>query len=454
MRAIAPILFVASAIFAQPPAIRTGAVFNSASRTPSMLPGGAIARGALFEIEGVRLGSSAQTTSVSVAGHSVPLIAVSPRHIQARMTANVPIGEVTLLVSVDGHLSAPYPLRVVNGNFAFFGRPASAAPGETITLSGTGLGPSPPEIWLGPQRAAVVSTHRGAGADPDEITIRIPAQSPIGCHVPVQARYPGAPAANTVTLTIGACEPPVVLSGRTAGLLAITRTVKPPATVTDDASAAFALRDAISPNPILAVPPPGTCATYTGAAAAETQPDARPGLDAGRELYIIRDRNQQPITAMPGAPGMYRRTLRGPGFLDPGTLTIGGDGGPDVGPFEIAIPAPVPLVWENRDSITSIDGRRGVTLWWRPPAKSKDALVLIGIRAIDTTQTAWAAAYCSASAASGTFTIPPEALATLPATNASLALSYVSSAVPVSAKGVDHAIALSIHIQSIELGRP
>jgi hypothetical protein len=45
MRATAVFILAAVPLWAQPPAIRTGGVVNAASRTPSILPGGPIARG-------------------------------------------------------------------------------------------------------------------------------------------------------------------------------------------------------------------------------------------------------------------------------------------------------------------------------------------------------------------------------------------------------------------------
>ena len=73
---------------AQPPAIGQNGVFNSASRIPPALPGGSLARGALFTINGVRLGTAGATTIALLhagARVSVNLISAQPRRIEARM---------------------------------------------------------------------------------------------------------------------------------------------------------------------------------------------------------------------------------------------------------------------------------------------------------------------------------------------------------------------------------
>jgi len=148
-------------------------------------PGGPIARGALLDIAGIRLGTSARTTSVTVsargASFRVPLLAVSPQRIQGRLPAGAPLGDVLLTVTVNGAPSVPYALKVVSAGFGIFSRNQegwgpgrvdnqasdgsrlanslrhSARPGELMVLSGTGLGASPPEVWVGLRRATVAA---------------------------------------------------------------------------------------------------------------------------------------------------------------------------------------------------------------------------------------------------------------------------------------------------------
>ena len=516
MRAI--FLLAAAALWAQPPAIRTSGVVNAASRTPTALPGGPIARGALFDIAGIGLGTSARTTSVTVSARGaslrVPLVAVSPQRIEGRLPAGAPLGQVSLTVTVNGVPGAPYSMQVVSAGFGIFSRNQegwgpgrvdnqaidgsrsanslrhSARPGQPMVLSGTGLGASRPEVWAGLQRASAIEVRRGTAGE-DEIVFRLPPASPAGCFVPLQVRQAGAAPSNTVTVSIhaggGPCEPSPILpvaawSGRTGGLVVISRTVRAPDSTTDEGMAVFAVQEE-DQNPVLSqillIPPLGTCAGYTGAMASGSQPSFMPGdallesnhatgRDAGPRLTVARDNLLLAIAPLPGAPGIYKRMLgeqrgalpgRGrPLFLEPGQLVVAGPGGADVGPFAIAIPAPEPLVWENRDSMGTVDRRLGVALRWRPP--SQEGVVLIGLTSVDPSATAWGACTCAAAGAAGAFAIPPAMLANLPASQAaptvpapSLWLSYLplKNQQPLKASGLDNGLAVSLFAQMLEV---
>jgi len=192
------------------------------------------------------------------------------------------------------------------------------------------------------------------------------------------------------------------------------------------------------------------------------------GLDAGPRITVAHGNLLLPISPLPGAPGVYRRPFgeqrgRGPGrgrplFLEPGDLVIAGPGGAGVGPFAVSIPAPEPLAWENRDSLGTVDRRLGVTLRWRPP--SREGVVLIGLTSVDPSAAAWGACYCAAAGSSGTFTIPPAILASLPASQPaptvpvpSLWLSYLPfrNQQPLHASGLDNGLAISLFMQTLEV---
>ncbi|MFZ0935579.1 MAG: hypothetical protein WA015_14760 [Bryobacteraceae bacterium] len=519
MRAVAVFFLAAVLLSAQPPAIRTGGVVNAASRTPSILPGGAIARSALFDIEGIRLGSSAQTTSVTLSARGsslrVPLCAVSPQRIEARLPVGAPLGDVWLTVTVNGVPSPPYALVVARAGFGIFSRSQqgwgpgrvenqaadgsrsangvrnSAQPGQPLVLSGTGLGPSRPEVWVGFHRATVVAVRRGAADRADEIVFRLPPDSPAGCYVPLQVRQPDAAPSNTVTISVhaggGACEPPPILpmaawEGRNSGLVVISRTVKAPdSTITDEGMAVFVARADQGPtlHPILLIPPLGTCTAYTGAMASGPQPSPSAadalmssphaaGRDAGPRLSVTRGNRKLPISPVHGAPGVYKRMLGeqrgerpgrgGPLFLERGTLVVAGPGGADIVPFVVPLPAPEPFIWENRDNIGTVDRRLGVTLRWRPP--SQEGVVLIGLMSIDSSAAAWGACYCAAAGAAGSFAIPPAMLANLPASQPaptvpppSMWVSYVPfhNQQPLHARGLDNGLAISVFLQALEV---
>lgn len=187
--------------------------------------------------------------------------------------------------------------------------------------------------------------------------------------------------------------PAAAWSGRSAGMVVISRTVRPPDSITDEGMAVFAMHEDHEPAPsqVLLVPPLGTCTTYTGAMDSGSQPSFSPGdallssahatgRDAGPRLTVAHGNVRLAIARLPGAPGIYKRLLgeqrggrpgRGGGlFLEPGELVIAGPSGADVGPFAVPVPSPEPLVWENRDRWIGGSGRPSAGSRWRTRAWS------------------------------------------------------------------------------------
>ena len=81
---------------AQPPAISQNGVMNAAAHTPTVLPGGAIARGARFLIRGVRLGADRSSVNV-VLRHGGNLLKIPLEAANAIMAGN----SVKLIASVN-----------------------------------------------------------------------------------------------------------------------------------------------------------------------------------------------------------------------------------------------------------------------------------------------------------------------------------------------------------------
>src|SRR5579871_757738 len=120
-----------------PPWIAQNGVVNSASRIPSTLPGGAIARGALFTIFGVRFGT-VEHTRVAIDFGGVKVAAQvnrsTPQQIDARMPDSVRLGAAAVVVTVDGRASAAFPITIVAANPGIF------------SLNGLGWGPARKEV--------------------------------------------------------------------------------------------------------------------------------------------------------------------------------------------------------------------------------------------------------------------------------------------------------------------
>jgi len=168
------------------PTFSEASVVNSASFTPPELPGGAIARGAIFTVFGSQLGPregvqatefplalsmSGVTLEVSQPGAEtvfpIPLFAIDGQ-LNAIMPSDAPIGDAALVVNfddADGRAnSPPIRIRIVEAGFGIFTVNASgrghavannfnseadqplnstlesATPGQFVTLWGSGLG--------------------------------------------------------------------------------------------------------------------------------------------------------------------------------------------------------------------------------------------------------------------------------------------------------------------------
>jgi len=205
---------------------------NGASRMPSSLAGGAIARGGRFSLSGVRLGperavkGSESDPPVTLAGVSIRIaqgqtdipagvLFASAERIEGLIPRAAPLGPVRLTVVYDDRASEPYFVNLVDSSFGFFTaetapealpearKPLSAAPGETMALWGAGLGDAPAEIFVGGKLAgtAARAAEEACCKGVDRIEFQIPTSAPMGCYVPVQARAAGRPS-NVIGIAI------------------------------------------------------------------------------------------------------------------------------------------------------------------------------------------------------------------------------------------------------------
>jgi hypothetical protein len=100
-------------------------------------------------------------------------------------------------------------------------------------------------------------------------------------------------------------------------------------------------------------------------------------------------------------------------FLVPGTYTVTGAGGADIGPFSATITIPTLPTLVGPVNNTTVTRSSGMTVTWTGGGGE----VQIEVAApTDYKQTNGAVAICTAPARAGTFTIPPYVLLALPAT--------------------------------------
>jgi uncharacterized protein (TIGR03437 family) len=486
--------FACVELFAQP-GIGQNGVVNAASQIPPTLAGGAIARGALFTIRGVRL---AGQTSVTISGLPLKILRLEPRKIDVLMPMSAPLGSGSLVVTVDGRASKAFPIEVAAVNPGIFSRNGEgwgpgrvenadgsdnsaanpAHPGQRVSLASTGMG--------GAREAGVVVGNRTAkarvairGAGEERIAFEVPADAPSGCWVPVYLQAAPNRASNVVTMSIrhgsGRCDawPVPLWSTEKTVFVALSRTrmksarADKPDLVNDEATIEILdpSQEQLLSRTVL-LPPPGTCTTSTSSYQADTDlslslrylsaPGGR-GLDAGTALTLRRDApaggEARDVGQLWRDPGQYRAKLGVSGlqtkrplpalFLESGAYRLEGSGGADVGAFSITFSIPAPIEWINRDETSILNRGSGVTLRWKKGPS--DQLILILARNVDQLTTAIGRCLCTERADAGQFTIPAALLANVPASIGAPGKRYDELAlVSLSAKpGTIHAKGLN-----------
>jgi len=463
------ILAVVVPLSAQPPAISQNGVVNTASQIPPTLAGGALARGALFTIYGVRFGSSEASTRVALrhgqTTTAAKVISVRPKRIDAWLPASAPAGVALLTVERDGQPSENFKVEVADGNPGFFSRngqgwgpalirdhrsnvPAAGTgqnaplhPGQRISLLGTGFEYARKvTVMIGNQAVRAVAT-RASSLGQQAIAFTIPSDVALGCYVPVYALAASTRASNVVTLAIrpgaGACDPgPLPLASDRIGVAVFARSRMRARktnidTVSDEALITFTAKNG-QPllSPLLLVPPPGTCTAYTSSFQAETilpnsisaaivaEVDAQ-GLRAGKSLTLTSSAGSREIPQDGGTSGYYRAQLGSTGrrarplFLEPGDLTLSGVGAADVGPFTWKTRVAEPFQWTDREEISAVDRSQSLTVHWS--GQRNDRTVLVLATNVDQNTTAIGTTLCAEPGAAGRLTIPAALLRNLPA---------------------------------------
>lgn len=458
-------------IQAQPPAIGQNGVVNSASQIPPTLGGGALALGARFHIQGVRLtGSEPTSVTLSRGANSVnaQILSSTPLAIEAIVPRNAPLGLVDIRVRRGSETSAPFAVSILRANPGLYSRNGSgwgpgraqdlrpnrrdntvndpARPSEPIAILATGTGGVTPDIFVGSKPAKVLRIEPSSELGEEVIVVEIPRTAPEGCFVPVYARErePDAVPSNIITVSIrrekGGCRMPPefpvpVFDSRTTGMIVISRASGFSQNgrgkwTSDDAVAAFVKRDATPPNaPLLLTPPVGTCTVYTGSSQSSFEMPVTisdglladlggQGLDVGPALNLDNGQAMRVVPSTPGAPGFYRAPLgtsesrRRPLFLNPGSVSLTSAGGRNASPFDLKLKVAPAFTWTNRDAIVEVDRRRPLTLTWTSESPSEVKLILA--MNVDQLTTARAMCYCLANGAAGKFTIQPDFLANFP----------------------------------------
>jgi uncharacterized protein (TIGR03437 family) len=537
----ATLVLWASTVFAQPLIFHRGIV-NAGSSAPAGLPGGAIARGSLLTIYGSGLGPtpgvSAGTYPIptTLGGASVDVLQGSTKvasalpvfasagQLNVLMPSTTPLGMLSLRVSFNNRSSNLAPVQVVassvgllsvsgtgsgpgvvqndltDGTVPVNTTRLSTAPGQIITIYGTGLGavsadnvaptagnlPVAVEAWIGGQSAKVNYSGRSPCCSGlDQFVLTVPDNAPLGCWVPVFVRTAGTTLSNAVTIAISSTpQTPCsessnllaagFLGGKKIGTVRMFRSstrmdvgvVSPVEAQSDllQVDAAQAAGGDFAFAPLFSQPPPGACNVFlsSGDAFGGGRLPSASGvvkrLATGSTYTITGPKG--PINALIGNHsvqlGVYAPLA--PAFnnqlvLDPGSYTIAAAGGADGGSVSATVSFPAAFTWTGRDSLSTIDRTQPLPLSWSG-VPSGQSMAILGF-GIDKPTNSSATFYCRAPAGAANFTVPAAILGALPATRKNDAQSkgaiYLMTAAPnngsaLTMSGTDAATIIAGHM--------
>ena len=352
-------------------------------------------------------------------------------------------------------------------------------PKQIAILWGTGLGPvttgdnTPPpggdlpvtvEVRVGGKLANKIYSGRAPTfAGVDNVYFEIPADAPTGCSVPVQINAGGV-VSNTVRIAISPdgkkCQDTaspmasIPVTGAKHGTLGLMRIVmtgtidsnKPTVNNTFDVGMGlFSSTPAggeLAFSPFMNLPPIGTCSSTSKALDAGSviassglslDHSNSTQLDAGAQLTVTGPNGSQKLQHFdPNAgSGPYVTLIGGtvpmdgaqslPAFLDPGSYTISGPGGKDVGAFSAALTVANPLTWNNAAQLAAVNRAAGLTVTWSGGDATQSVIIAGGSTDQKTKKSG--GFVCLAPVSAGTFTVPANVLNDLPPTTATIGSS-------------------------------
>jgi uncharacterized protein (TIGR03437 family) len=342
----------------------------------------------------------------------------------------------------------------------------TAQNGQVITLYGTGLGPVPSdtvapsgtnlpvqtEVFVGGVSASVLYNGRApCCAGTDQIVFKIPDNAPAGCWVPLYIRTGGTAVSNVVTMAIqptgGTCTTdvfpqvtgPLVAGGKAAAAGVIRASTRQDVglttaqDVTGDYYAYFAGQTtsvAFPYHPLLSFIPAGTC-TVSSIQGDFLAGDPPPGLfpavtplDLGASLSVTTPSGSKTLAPQfAGSIGsgflggsISNNILRSTLILDPGSYTLAGTGGANVGAFSNSFTVPQALVWTGRNQLTAVDRKQPLTISWTG-GDSGQAVAVVGFGE-DLPNNSSVAFACIAKPGASSLTVPSDILSNLPQTHA------------------------------------
>ncbi len=423
-----PLLFlfsIATVLTAQGlPQVASGGTVNAASYAQP------IVAGSIVSIFGSNLASTSQPaaetplppqiagTSVTVNGITAPLLFVSPSQINLQVPWEVTGTSGAVIVTTAAGSSAPVFAPLSNGapslfsadgsgcgqalaqNVAAAGEVSSnstsnsAAPGDYITLFGTGFGlpTATPADGAAPGVADRLSIEPGLAIDGndvqgplpysglaptlpgvDQINFQIPAGTPEGCAVSLTPEAGGEFLGPTLSISVhsgrGQCVDPPVAS---YGTVTLTKTVTtaPDGSTTDSETlgASFPSGPGVQPPAPLAPTLPGSYEANVFLPATMSRSCAVNGdveLSAGTLTVNPASSSSLAIQASPTPTtgGVAYQASLPAGFLEAGTYSVFA-GGSDAGPFQGVVTLPAPLQIQPFIQGAEIDQSQPLVIQW------------------------------------------------------------------------------------------
>ncbi|MBI3698234.1 MAG: choice-of-anchor D domain-containing protein [Acidobacteria bacterium] len=288
----------------------------------------------------------------------------------------------------------------------------------------------------------------------DQVVFEVPADAPLGCYVPVVVTA-GNVTGNIATMAIsedgGPCSDPlnplgaISRRGGKLGVITLARAAVRAAIAgqtldltLDVGTASFSSETGgeYAYSPITSLPPLGSC-TVIDASGIDLSgllggqlpmlPGATPQqLNAGSPLTVTGSGGTRQIPRDPSSGAYFAllgSTLPLPGqtsqplFLNQGSFTIAGPGGPDVGSFTANLTIPSAANWTNRDQAATVTRSQGYTFNWTGGDPARQGVILIGA-SVDQSTNAGAVFVCTAPLSAGSFTVSAAIMSSLPPTNA------------------------------------
>ncbi len=463
-----------------------------------------------FPLQKVLAGTSVQIVS---GGQTVDAIMyyTQAQQVAAILPSNTPVGQGYVSITYNGMTNSA-PIVVVQNNVGMYtidqagGGDAVATladyslvlpnnapnPGEVVVLWANGLGPvqsdetKPPptvdmtsvplSVFIGGKPANVLYHGRNSCCvSLDQINVQIP-QGVTGCAVSIGMQI-GTLVSNLPTIPIASsgrvCTPTLAAISQAdvrrilamptfnVGSISLSRSVagSPLANpiVRDSVGAAFVSIPAPSSlllDNLVDIPSYGSC-IMPGSALAGLYEQY---LDAGN-ISGSGSNGSFALAKQTLSNGVAYTTGSLAPFLDPGSYTVTGTGGPDVGALTLHLTVPPAFAWTNYDQITAIERNHGVTVTWTggDPA---GYVIISGTSAADSsphTFNASASFACYARASDGSFTVPPFVLLALPPTGTTLGVQGGSLTVSGTAAPLQFqasGIGLGLGISSVSSGLP